>query len=204
MAAVRGAHRGQAGFTLLELVVAITLMGLVLVMLYSGLRVGLSGWDSGEARAEATNRLRLVEEFLRRQLAQSMEVYQINDRQERVVAFTGRADRIEFVAPMLAQLGQGGLYRVWIETDDGRLWIRWRPYLPADPNAGEERETALLEGVSGIEWAYFGAERDDDPRTEWRSDWASPTRRPLLVRLNLTLQDQPWPDLVVALSGGPP
>ena len=60
MAAARGAHRGQAGFTLLELVVAITLMGLVLVMLYSGLRAGLNGWDSGEARAEATNRLRLV------------------------------------------------------------------------------------------------------------------------------------------------
>ena len=31
-----------AGFTLIELVVAITLMGLVLVALYSGLRLGLN------------------------------------------------------------------------------------------------------------------------------------------------------------------
>jgi general secretion pathway protein J len=204
MAAAHGSHRRQTGFTLLELVVAITLMGLVLVLLYGGLRLGLNGWDSGEARAEATNRLRLVEEFLRRQLAQSMTVYQTNDRQERTVVFTGQADRIEFVAPMLVQLGQGGLYRVRIEVGDGRLWIRWRPYLPADPAAGAERETLLLEGVSGIEWAYFGFERDDDPQPEWRSDWASPARRPLLVRLNLTLQGEPWPDLVVALSEGPP
>ena len=204
MVAFRSSHRRQTGFTLLELVVAITLMGLVLVMLYSGLRLGLNGSDSGEARAGATNRLRLVEEFLRRQLAQSMTVYQTSDRQERVVVFTGRADRLEFVAPMLAQLGQGGLYRVRIEADDGRLWIRWRPYLPADPTAGEERETLLLEGVSGIEWAYFGSERDDDPQPEWRSNWTSLARRPLLVRLNLTLQREPWPDLVVALSEGPP
>ena len=215
MAAWRDSLRPQTGFTLLELVVAITLMGVVLVLLYSGLRLGLNGWDGGEARAEATNRLRLVEEFLRRQLAQSMTVYQTNNqqenwqenrqenRQENVVVFTGQADRIEFVAPMLAQLGQGGLYRVRIEVGDGRLWIRWRPYLPADPNAGEERETVLLEKVSSVEWAYFGAERDDDPQPQWHSAWTQATRRPKLVRLNLTVQGAPWPDLVVALSQGP-
>ena len=204
MTLARGWHHRQTGFTLLELVVAITLMGLVLVVLYSGLRLGLNSWDSGEARAEATNRLRLVEEFLRRQLAQSLTVYRTDDQQERSVVFAGQANTIEFVAPMLAQLGQGGLYRVRIEAGDGRLWIRWRPYLPADPNAGEERETVLLEEVSGVEWAYFGSERDDDPQPQWRSAWTSPARRPLLVRLNLTLHGESWPDLVVALSEGPP
>lgn len=199
----QGSNRRQAGFTLLELVVAITLMGLVLVVLYSGLRLGMNGWDSGEQRAEATNRLRLVQEFLRRQLAQSMTVYQTGDEQERVVVFAGQADTIEFVAPMLAQLGQGGLYRVRVEASDGRLWIRWRPYLPADPTAGEERETGLLDDVSAVEWAYFGPEDDDDSQPQWRSDWTSPTRRPVLVRLNLTLRGEPWPDLVVALTEGP-
>jgi general secretion pathway protein J len=198
----QGSNRRQAGFTLLELVVAITLMGLVLVVLYSGLRLGLNGWDSGEQRAEATSRLRLVQEFLRRQLAQSMTVYQTGDEQERVVVFAGQADTIEFVAPMLAQLGQGGLYRVRVEASDGRLWIRWRPYLPADPSAGEERETELLDGVSAVEWAYFGPEGDDDSQPQWRSDWTSPTRRPVLVRLNLNLRGEPWPDLVVALTEG--
>ena len=199
----QGSNRRQAGFTLLELVVAITLMGLVLVVLYSGLRLGMNGWDSGEQRAEATNRLRLVQEFLRRQLAQSMTVYQTNDQQDRIAVFAGQANAIEFVAPMLAQLGQGGLYRVRVEANDGRLWIRWQPYLPADPSAGEERETELLDGVSAVEWAYFGPEGDDDSQPQWRSDWTSPTRRPVLVRLNLTLRGEPWPDLVVALTEGP-
>lgn len=199
-------HSGQAGFTLLELVVAITLMGLVLIVLYSGLRLGLNSWDGGEQRAEATNRLRLAQEFLRRQLMQSITVYQMNEKQERLVAFTGRSDAIEFIAPMLAQLGQGGLYRVRIEADDGRLWVRWRPYSPADPEAGEERKTVLLEGVSDVEWAYFGPEQDDDPASpfRWRSDWTSTQRRPQLARLNLHWSDEPWPDLVTALAEGRP
>ena len=193
----------QTGFTLLELLVAITLMGLVLVVVYGGLRLGLSGWDTGERRAEATQRLRLVQEFLRRQLVQSMTVYQVDDQQNRTVVFTGQVDGIEFVTPMLARLGQAGLYRVRIEAVDGRLWIRWRPYLPDDPAAGEERDRVLLEGVSAIEWAYFGLERFDDPRPRWSNVWTNPQSRPLLVRLNLKLQDEPSPDLVVALVEGP-
>lgn len=201
---MRGSRPRQSGFTLLELVVAITLMGLVLVVLYSGLRLGLNGSDSGERRAEATHRLRLVQEFIRRQLAQSMALYRPNERQELAVAFAGQRDGIEFVAPMLEQLGQGGLYQVRIGVSDGRLWMRWRLYPPADNSAGEEREKILLEGVSAGEWAYFGPERQDDQeRPRWRPDWTSPERRPLLVRLNLSQQGEAWPDLVVALAEGP-
>ncbi len=195
--------RKETGFTLLELLVAMTLMGLVLVVVYGGLRLGLSGWETGEQRAEATQQLRLVQEFLRRQLTQSMTVYQLDDQQNRKVVFTGQADGIEFVTPMLARLGQAGLYRVRIEAVDGRLWIRWRPYLPDDPAAGEEREKVLLEGVSAVEWVYFGLEQLDDPQPRWSNAWTNPQIRPLLVRLNLNLQDEPWPDLVVALVEGP-
>ena len=201
--AVRRPTGKPAGFTLLELLVAITLMGLLLVVLYGGLRIGLRGWDAGEQRAEATQQLRLVHEFLRRQLAQSMTVYQFDDQQNRTVVFAGQADGIEFVTPMLVRLGQAGLYRVRIEVVDGRLWIRWRPYLPNDPAAGEERERVLLEEVSAVEWAYFGLEQFDDPQPRWSNAWTNPQIRPLLVRLNLKLRDEPWPDLVVALVEGP-
>ena len=125
-AAMRGAERRQQGFTLLELVVAITLMGLVLVVLYSGLRLGLNGWDSGERRAEASNRLRSVQEFLRRQLAQSMTVYETNDdRRERFVVFAGAfLDAEHHVAVHLNKAtvaipGEASVAGGFFETDDG-------------------------------------------------------------------------------------
>ena len=62
----------------------------------------------------------------------------------------------------------------------------------------------LLEGVTAVEWGYFGAEvEQNNPQPpRWRSEWVNPERRPLLVRLNLNLEGAPWPDLVVALSEG--
>jgi general secretion pathway protein J len=194
----------QRGFTLLELVIAITLMGLVLVVLYSGLRLGLNSWDRGEQQADASNRQRLALEFLRRQLAQSMTVYRTNDKQERTVVFTGQPNLIEFVAPMRIEAGQSGLYRLRLELANSQLQIRFRPYSPHDPITGNERELVVLDGVSALEWAYFGPERDYDPEPpRWRPDWVSSERRPQLVRLNLTVQGEPWPDLVVALVEGP-
>ena len=83
--------------------------------------------------------------------------------------------------------------------------MRWRLYKSDDPNAGTEQQKVLLEGVSKIEWAYFGSEQEDDPEPpRWRSEWSSPQRRPSLVRLNLHQDGQAWPDLVVALVDGPP
>lgn len=200
------ASREQSGFSLLELVVAITLMGLVLVVLYSGLRLGLNGSESGEQRAETTNRLRVVQDFLRRQLMQSMTVWVSDERGNRALAFSGQPDGIEFVAPLLTQLGHGGLYRMRIGVSDGRLWLRWRLYQPEETNSvGEERETVLLEAVSSVEWGYFGPERyDDQEPPRWRNDWSSTERRPVLVRLNLNWMGEPWPDLVAALVEGSP
>ena len=202
------ASMAQCGFTLLELVVAITLMGLILAALYGGMRLGINSWDAGEQRAEATNRLRLTQEFLRRLLTVSVPAMRGNEQQERVVTFTGDSEQISFVAPLLTQFGQGGLHLIQIYADKGRLMLRWHPYLPADLEAGTVQEAVLLEGVTEVEWAYFGAEKAAPPEEvvplSWQSSWAQPSFRPRLVRLNLNMQGGIWPDLVVAISDGRP
>jgi prepilin-type N-terminal cleavage/methylation domain-containing protein len=47
--------RRQRGLTLIELVIALSLVGALLVIMFSRLRVGLTAWSRGESRAGCSN-----------------------------------------------------------------------------------------------------------------------------------------------------
>ena len=200
----RTGMRSQAGFTLLELLIAMTLMSMVLVLLYGGLRIATQGWDVGEQRAERLNEISLVQDFIRRQLHQSLTLFSDDKKRGEVVVFTGEPERISVIAPLLAYLGLGGLYVLDLsfsrEGEAGQLRMRWYPYRPTQPEKGDEgSETVLLENVDALQWAYFGAEQDDKIPS-WHERWQSTRQRPTLVRLSLRLAGEGWPDLVATLA----
>ena len=60
--------RSTAGFTLVELLVAMTLIGLISVALFGGLRFGARAWEAGNERAESFSQLEVVQSLLRREL----------------------------------------------------------------------------------------------------------------------------------------
>src|SRR5699024_6972764 len=64
-----GAREG--GFTLIEVLLAIALVSIIMAMAYGGFRASVRATSSGEAVIEQTNRLRVVQQFMRRQLMQA-------------------------------------------------------------------------------------------------------------------------------------
>ena len=107
----------QRGFTLLELVIALMLLGLMLPLAFAGLRLGLATWDSVEDRLNADNDQLLAHDFLRRQLERAQLPTQRDLSVEPDFSFNGNADRLQFVAPLPAHLGQGGMYRFELGVD---------------------------------------------------------------------------------------
>ncbi len=203
---------GQRGFTLLELLVAMTLLAIVMVLLFGGLRLGTRAWESGEERSEELARLEVVQGFIRRQLSQAYPLVMPVNRAERRISFTGRPDTLEFTTLMPAHLGVGGFHRLVLSvaavTADGagkRLVMRRRLFQPGVddspglPDAEDEHESVLLERISGAEFSYYGAtEANEEP--EWRDAWEGAPSPPLLVRLGVTFPKgdrRYWPELVV-------
>ena len=194
----------HAGFTLLELLIAMALLGILLVMLYSGFNVGIKSWDKGEAHADKLNEIRIAQEFLRRQLRQSVTVFRNDAVTGRALYFTGESDRIGWVAPMLRYLGLGGLYYLELDHvaggDAGQLRIRWYPYNPGNEDtvldSDDSEQTILLAGVTEFEVEYFGAdERGADP--VWTSQWENLQQRPELIKVSVSLADNSWPELII-------
>ena len=58
-------ERRDAGFTLIELLISLTLLGLLLVLLFGGLRFGIRAWEHGTTTVEAIDTVRAVQDLLR-------------------------------------------------------------------------------------------------------------------------------------------
>ena len=148
----RSSVRAQ-GFTLIELIIALALIALITLLLFSGLRLGTRAWDGVDAVSERHAELRSARTFLDQALRQSRDLSLRLDDQDRQV-FTGNADSLEFVAPLSEHVGIPGLYvlRLGVEGrgERSRLvltrWLLhpdvllgqagtpdWKPLDPASP-----------------------------------------------------------------------
>jgi len=198
----------QAGFTLLELLIAITLLGLILVLLFGGLRLGVRSWDAAQASVDTMNTVRAVEGFLRREMGRAYP-YRWKSGAGQRMAFLGERDKLSFVAPLPSRIGAGGLYlmSVTVEDDGNGKHIVWK-HLPVSV---QMQDFSALEEVSGMALAstelrdveeawlsYFGQEKDGaEPR--WMDRWEHASRLPQLIRVQVRLRGgEEWPEFVVA------
>ncbi len=197
------ATRKISGFTLLELLIAMTLLGFILAVLFGGLRLGSRSWDAGDAHAEKTTHLTLVQEFLRRELSQ-VTPYFWKKPVNPDIAFIGEPNSLMMVGPVAVHLGPGGLFLLGLSLDDGKLIMR-----QAAPNSDstdfsaldQSEKIELADHVESLDFGYYGAEtKSADP--QWTDNWKSqdtPQRLPYLIRVRVTFSDgRTWPDLVVA------
>ena len=202
-----------AGFTLLEMLIGLTLLGVLLILIYSALNIGLRAWDTGDQRAGDASHQRIVQGFMRRELGQ---VFPIRWRgiPESRIAFEGASNELKFVTTLNlgAAIREGGLQwgHLYLADDpdaapDGKrrrsLFLKRESFdLQAKDWSGLEgaKPTRLLAGVRDIEFSYFGAE-NDTAEPKWADKWDHPMRMPLLIKMSLkTDLGRDLPVLVVA------
>jgi prepilin-type N-terminal cleavage/methylation domain-containing protein len=86
------------GFTLLELLVALTILAMMMVVIMSGLALGSRVWNQGTERIQVAQRLRIITDLIGSQIA-SARPYYIQDRElkKRILQFCVKPDRLDMV-----------------------------------------------------------------------------------------------------------
>jgi general secretion pathway protein J len=191
---------GQSGFTLLELMIGLALLGMLLVLLFGALRLGALSWDAGERKLELASSQGIVSGFLRKTLEQVFPLY-FKGSGVSVLAFEGEAGALKFAGRVPARQGFGGLYLISIEQQEDRLGLRWQ--MPGadiqDFSMLDQAESiVLLRGLKSIRVDYFGAP-GDEAEPSWQAAWHSDKKLPMLIRVVLTPLEGPvWPEITVA------
>ena len=198
---------GQSGFTLLELLVGMTLFVLIAGTAYAALRSAARTWERVDRTALMDGETRLVLDRLERWLATAFPLAVRTDNRWRPW-FEGDGGRLVFLVRGSRPVGLSGLYQVVVRHD-----TEARPpslelvmqHVDERLGIGELREPALrrvlIEDVAEVEFMFFGRRGPKD-RPAWHPEWRDAGLLPKLVRLRLRLQGGAvgdWPAVTVRL-----
>jgi general secretion pathway protein J len=196
--------RTAAGFTLLEVLIATSLLGMMMVVLTGSLRIGAASWDAGEERMAEAGRLFTVQNFLRHHIGSALPLTGTIEGGRTVFMFRGGINHLEYVAALPPQVHTGGLYRFSLYVSKGEevrdLRLAIFPY-QSGPNMKEVAEPVddlvLMENIGSLRLNYW-TRGNQQQSPEWLEEWEQ-NLLPALVRMEIEpAQGEPWPTLTIA------
>lgn len=195
----RAAGRPEAGFTLIELVVAMAVFGMIGLGIFGVLVLGARSAGSGERISEQGRRFRVANEVITRQIA-SVEPIQLppmddggldDEGVEAQPFFYGDVETLAFVttAPQRPDASGMAIVNYWLE--DGALKMSERPVFSAygtgeglgRAEIDDAVETILLYDVESVTFSY---QRESDT-DEWLEVWDAVEEEmlPAVVRIDV-------------------
>nr|WP_067294605.1 prepilin-type N-terminal cleavage/methylation domain-containing protein [Marinobacterium profundum] len=204
----RACGRHSQGFTLVELLIALLLTGLVAMLVFGAFRIATGSWERVIRQQERAHESYLVQSFVRRLLEQAQPL-SVRDIETRLsVAMQGDEQQLTFVTQLPARRGLAQLYWCQLRVADSgngqprQLIMATRAYTEGEaidwqnplestgeglngaqlPLAGPE-ERVLLQGVAALELEYLYY--DDEGGPQWRREWNNESVLPYLVRLRV-------------------
>ena len=202
---------GTSGFTLVELLLALSLMSMLLALAYGGLRAATRATDKGQAILEDSSRIRMAHQFVRKQLNQMAPLVfaESENRQERTV-FEGAIKEIRYVAPMPGYLGFGGPQVQELKVvsgEDGYQLVLSHALLQGfeEQNLYLRDPIVLLGDIKFAEFSFLGRNEDGE-LSGWTNHWEQVDRLPEAVSLEIEFTEDlyiKWPLLTASVRVDP-
>lgn len=189
--------RKQRGFTLLEVLVVISLLGVLLTLIGAAISGANRAMTKAERYSNRLDEVRSTQNFLRSAIGQALPLAAGQPGESQSPMFQGDADSLRFHAPLPATLG-GGIYRHQVSLVAGRLQVSLQRLQGESLQPAREPQV-LLQQVKALHLSYRGVS-PEGKTTEWLDRWPWPGRLPRAVRIDAQLAGAiVWPRQVVRL-----
>jgi general secretion pathway protein J len=167
---------GSSGFTILELVIALTILAVIGAVAFEAVRIGARSWQRAEERAEREQRARVVAAMLRADLAGLLPVSAVVDGRQ-VLAFKGESDRLYFQAapdPGESHPRNGLVRSLTYSVEGGRGLLLQRAYALAEDSVSREPVgpiEVLDPGVTRLRFRYLQPPESEADEPRWVERW---------------------------------
>jgi general secretion pathway protein J len=186
---------GKRGFSLLELMLSLTILGVVLLIIFGALRVGTRAWEKGEKDVAVHQRQRAVLDLLSQQIASAC-IYEIKIGDD-AYYFKGSEKTMEFVSrsPIVPGALTGVVFvKYMIQGGHGagkkqlKLYEKDAGFLKEEDvehQRGEDLFT-LISGIQDLQFEYLKGDKNKK-ETDWQASWDPSEEKglPLAVKIIL-------------------
>ena len=175
--------RRQAGFTLLELMVSIAILGIIVLIMTAAMRLGFRSVEVGEKKIESLERTRTSLNVIEYQIQSFIPVI-FEDNGTKKYSFAGDRTSLEITTNYSIWAGQRGYVQVSYRVETERSGKKTLYATETIVGLESSWETALLKEYADISFEYF----HKDPTEEvgsWTERWTDEANIPEKVRLHL-------------------
>jgi general secretion pathway protein J len=192
----------STGFTLIEVMLAMTLLSIMVTLLFASLAICAESWNKGEAKIAEVNEKAVVYQFFKRHLPSIKPLTDGFSTDKPQFSFQGEEDQIQFVSVFPASAERKGLqlFKVVFESE-GTIKVRLSPFYPTtEGQQWQTEDVVLLEHVKDFKVSYFGKERLGTD-AHWSNNWSKKKQLPALIKINIELESKSfWPEMIFALK----
>jgi general secretion pathway protein J len=189
----------KSGFTLLELMISIAIIGIMVSILVAVLRLGFRSVEAGEKKIESLERVRASVNLIEAQIQSELPLTH-EENGEIKYYFKGQPTLLEFSTNHSIWGGERGYvivsYRV-VEGEQGKrtLWA-------TENGVGQEnqKEVKLLELFDEMSFEYFYQDPTEE-EGKWIDEWTEAAFLPTKIRLHL-VKDRKDLSLILPMKTG--
>ncbi|MDF3202773.1 prepilin-type N-terminal cleavage/methylation domain-containing protein [Pseudomonas sp. 1912-s] len=194
-------NQRQQGFTLLEILVVLGLLGVLLVLVGGALLGANRAVLKAQRYTVSLDEMRAAQQFLRTTISEALPLDVTEDDSQTNGFFVGSAQRLQFVATLPGVLG-GGIQRFTLQLAERQLQVafaRFESSAQVSVPATRSEPQVLLRNVETLQFSYRGVSPKGQA-TGWINDWPWTKRLPYAVRIAARVNGPvPWVTQVVAL-----